>query len=135
MWTALLGWLGNLLGGPFIQAALDGYKAKLSAGNDANKIAAELAARELDVQAKEIEAQNALRIAQIGKWYEPEKIIGYSVAFIIAKVLVWDICLGLGSTPEPKGWIATVTLTVIGFYFGKRGAENVAKIVTGALRK
>ncbi len=133
--TAILSWLASLLTGPLLNKALEGWKAKLAADNDADKIAADLAARELEVQRAEIEAQTQYRIATIGRWYEPEKIIGYSVAFIIAKVLVWDICLGLGSTPEPKGWIATVTLTVIGFYFGKRGAENVAKIVAGALRK
>ena len=133
--TAILSWLASLLSGPIVNGVIDGYKAKLAAGNDKDRIAADLAARELDVQRAEIGAQNALRIAQIGKWWEPEKIIGYSVAFIIAKVLVWDICLGLGSTPEPKGWIANVTLMVIGFYFGKRGAENVAKIVAGALKR
>jgi hypothetical protein len=127
--TAILSWLASFLSGPIVGAVIDGYKAKLAAGNDKDRIAADLAARELDVQRAEIEAQNALRIAQIGKWYEPEKIIGYSVAFTVAKVLVWDICLGLGSTPEPKGWIASVTLSVIAFYFGKRTFENVAKII------
>lgn len=133
--TAILSWLASLLSGPIVNGVIDGYKAKLAAGNDKDRIAADLAARELDVQRAEIEAQTQYRIATVGKWYEPEKIIGYSVAFIIAKVLVWDICLGWGSTPEPKGWIASVTLMVIGFYFGKRGVENVAKIVAGALRK
>lgn len=133
--ASFLSWLLSLLGAPIFNAALDAYRAKLSAGNDKDRIAADLAARELDVQRAEIEAQTQYRIATVGKWYEPEKIIGYSVAFIIAKVLVWDICLGWGSTPEPKGWIANVTLMVIGFYFGKRGAENVAKIVAGALKR
>lgn len=127
--AAIFSWLASFLSGPIVGAVIDGYKAKLAAGNDKDRIAADLAARELDVQRAEIEAQNALRIAQIGKWYEPEKIIGYSVAFTVAKVLVWDICLGLGSTPEPKGWIASVTLSVIAFYFGKRTFENVAKII------
>ncbi len=127
--TAVLSWLASFLSGPIVGAVIDGYKAKLAAGNDKDRIAADLAARELDVQRAEIEAQNALRIAQIGKWYEPEKIIGYSVAFTVAKVLVWDICLGWGTTPEPRGWIANVTLTVIAFYFGKRTFENVAKII------
>lgn len=133
--TGFLAWLASLITGPLLNKALDGWKAKLAAGNDKDRIAADLAARELAVEQREAELQTQYRIATVGKWYEPEKIIGYSVAFIISKVLVWDICLGLGSTPEPKGWIANVTLMVIGFYFGKRGAENVAKIVAGALRK
>jgi len=120
MWT----WLGSLIAGPLVEA----YRAKLAAGNTKDALAAELAKRELDVQAAEIEAQKQIRILQIGHWYEPEKIIGYCVAFIIAKVLVWDICLGLGSTPEPKGWIADISNLVVMFYFGKRGIENAVRI-------
>ena len=44
---AILGWLGNLLGGPFAKAAVDAYRAKLSAENTSEKIAADLATREL----------------------------------------------------------------------------------------
>lgn len=133
--TAIFSWLASLLSGPIVSGVIDGYKAKLAAGNDKDRIAADLAQRELDVQRAELEAQTQYRLATVGKWYDPEKIIGYSVAFIVFKVLVWDICLGWGSTPEPKGWIASVTNLVVMFYFGKRGVENVAKIVAGALRK
>lgn len=133
--TAVLSWLASLFTGPLLDKALAGWKAKLAADNDRDKIAADLAAREIEVQARELEAQNAYRLATVGRWYEPEKIIGYSVAFTVFKVLVWDICLGLGTTPEPKGWIASITTTVVVFYFGKRGAETVARIVAGALRK
>jgi hypothetical protein len=129
MLSTILSWLGGLLGGPFATAAVNAYKAKLDADNNADKIAAELAGRELAMQTREIELQTQLRIAQIGKWYEPEHLIGYAVAFIIGKVLIWDMCLGLGSTPEPRGWIASVTNLVVMFYFGKRGIENVARIL------
>ena len=44
MFTTLLGWLGNLLGGPFAKAAVDAYRAKLSSENTSEKIAADLAA-------------------------------------------------------------------------------------------
>ena len=52
MFTIVLGWLGNLLGGPFAKAAVDAYRAKLTAENTSEKIAADLAARELDVEAE-----------------------------------------------------------------------------------
>lgn len=133
--AAILSWLASLFTGPLLDKALDGWKAKLAADNDKDRIAADLAARELEVQAKEIEAQNALRVAQIGKWYEPEKLMGYSVAVYIGKLLIWDKVLGLGSTDPLGGWIETTANLVVGFYFAKRGAESVAKIVTGALRK
>ena len=40
----------------------------LKAGNTTDKIAADLALRELDVQARELEGQSALKIAEIGRW-------------------------------------------------------------------
>lgn len=127
--TAILSWLASFLSGPIVGAVIDGYKAKLAAGNDKDRIAADLAQRELDVQRAEIEAQNALRIAQIGKWYEPEKLMGYAVAVYVAKLLVYDKVLGLGSTDPLGGWIETTANLIVAFYFGKRTFENVAKII------
>ena len=63
MWS----WLASLISGPIIKGALDAYNAKLKAGNTTDKIAADLALRELDVQAREIEAQAALKTAEIGR--------------------------------------------------------------------
>ncbi|MBN8978001.1 MAG: hypothetical protein J0I08_16135 [Rhizobiales bacterium] len=127
--TAILSWLASLLSGPIVGAVIDGYKAKLAAGNDKDRIAADLAQRELDVQRAEIEAQNALRIAQIGKWYEPEKLMGYAVAIYVGKLLIFDKVLGLGSTDPLSGWIETTANLIVAFYFGKRTFENVAKII------
>lgn len=133
--TAILSWLASFLSGPIVNGVIDGYKAKLAAGNDKDRIAADLAARELDVQRAEIEAQNAYRIATVGKWWEPEKLMGYAVAVYVAKLLVYDKVLGLGTTDSLGGWIETTANLIVGFYFAKRGAESVAKIVTGALRR
>lgn len=132
---AILSWLASLLSGPIVSGVIDGYKAKLAAGNDKDRIAADLAQRELDVQRAEIEAQNAYRLATVGRWYEPEKLMGYAVAVYVAKLLVYDKVLGLGSTDPLVGWIETTANLIVAFYFGKRGAENVARIVAGALRK
>ena len=41
MFATILGWLGNLLGGPFAKAAVDAYRAKLAAGNTSERIAAD----------------------------------------------------------------------------------------------
>ena len=133
--TAILSWLASLFTGPLLDKALAGWKAKLAADNDRDKIAADLAAREIEVQAREIEAQTQYRLATVGRWYEPEKLMGYAVAVYVAKLLVWDKGLGLGSTDPLAGWIETTANLIIGFYFGKRGVENVARIVAGALRK
>jgi hypothetical protein len=129
MFNLVLGWLGNLLGGPFVTAALNAYKAKLSAENAADKVAADLAGRELAVQQRELELQTQLRIAEIGKWYEPDHLAAYVFVAYFGKVVVYDVMLGLGSTPALHGSIANWMGLIAMFLFGKRGIENVARII------
>jgi hypothetical protein len=127
--TAFLTWLASLLTGPLLNKALDAYKAKLSAGNDADKIASDLATRELAVQQRELELQTQYRIASLGRWYEPDKLMGYAVAVYVGKLLIYDKVLGLGSTDPLAGWIETTANLIVAFYFAKRGFENVARII------
>ena len=119
----------SLIGGPVVNALLDGYRARLDAGNTSERIAADLAARELAVQQAEIAAQTQLRIAQIGRWHEPEHLAAYIFVAYLGKVVVWDSMLGLGATPAIKGaageWLALIAM----FLFGKRTIENVARII------
>jgi hypothetical protein len=125
----VLSWLGSLLGGPFAKAAAQAYQAKLTSDNSAEKTAADLAARELAVQQRELELQTQGRIAEMGRWYEPDKLIGYCVAVYFAKLLVWDKVLGLGTTDPLAGLAAVTANLVVSFYFAKRGFENVARIL------
>src|SRR3954466_12274852 len=94
MWMDIL----SFLGGPVIKGLIDAYQAKLKAGNVESKIASDLAATEIASQTAEMQAQTQYRIAAIGHWYEPDKIMGYCVALLLAKLIVWDICFGLGTT-------------------------------------
>ena len=125
MWMAIL----SFLGGPVIKGLIDAYNAKLKAGNVDSKIAADLAATEIAAQTAEANAILQYRIAEIGHWYEPDKLIGYSVAIYLSKLLVWDKVLGLGTTDPLAGFAATTANLVIAFYFAKRGFENVARII------
>lgn len=120
-----LKWGFNLLTG----GLLDAYKARLEAGNDSERIAAELAGRELGVQQAELQAQTQLRIAQIGKWYEPEHLFGYTLWVYFAKCIVWDKVFALGSTDPLTGAVDAWAGLIIMTYFGKRGIENVARIL------
>jgi hypothetical protein len=45
------------------------------------------------------------------------------------KLLIWDKVLGLGSTDPLAGFAATTANLVVGFYFAKRGFENIARII------
>ncbi|MGJ5205551.1 hypothetical protein [Bradyrhizobium sp. HKCCYLR20261] len=125
MWMSILGFVG----GPVIKGLIDAYQAKLKAGNTDSKIAADLAATEIAAQVSESDAQLRLRAAEIGCWYEPDKLIGYCVSIYFAKLLVWDKVLGLGSTDPLAGFASTTANLVISFYFAKRGFENVARII------
>ena len=122
-------WLASFLSGPLLGKALDAYKAKLAAGNTEAGIAADLAAKEVLVQQRELELQTQYRIAEIGHWYEPDKIMGYCVAVYLAKLLIWDKVLGLGVTDPLTGWVETTANLIVAFYFGKRAFENVARII------
>ncbi len=124
-WQMIMGFIG----GPVVKGLLDAYNAKLKAGNTSEKIAADLATSEIAAQQTEIQAQTQYRIAALGYWYEPDKIMGYCVAVYVGKILIWDKVLGLGSTDPLVGWIEITANLIVGAYFAKRGFENVARII------
>lgn len=124
-----LKWLAGFLTGPLLQSGVDAWKAKLQSDSDKDKIAADLAGRELIVQQRELELQTQLRIAELGRWYEPDKLMGYAVALYFGKLLIWDKVLGLGSTDPLAGFAAVTANLVVSFYFAKRGFENIARII------
>ena len=121
--------LFSFLGGPVAKALVSAYQAHLTATTADNQTAAELAGKEIGAQTAEMQAITQYRIAAIGKWYEPEHLMGYCVAVYLAKLLIWDKVLGLGITDPLLGWSGTVSTTIVGAYFGKKGFENVARIL------
>jgi len=126
MWAIL----AKLLSGPIISAAIEAYKAKLAAGSNQDKLAADLAGKDLELQAKERELNTQITISDSGRWWTaaPRAIVCWSFAIYIAKVVVWDTSLGWGSTFALKGMIAEWGGTVICFWFGGRTIEKVARI-------
>jgi hypothetical protein len=131
MLATLLGWLGNLLGGPFAKAAVDAYRAKLGAENASEKVAADLAARELQVESRERELATRPLTAEQGAWYTalPRPLFAYAFVIYVWKVVVWDFVLGLGSTRPLSGDVAQWATVVLSAYFGGRSLEKVARIL------
>ena len=125
MWTAIV----SFLGGPVIKGLIDGYKAKLEAGNTSERIAADLAARELEVQRREAEVHSEYKRALIGHWYEPTNLFGYIMVIYFGKIIVWDKVFSLGVTDGITGQGAEWAGWIMMFYVGKRGFENVARII------
>jgi len=119
----------SFLGGPVIKGLIDAYNLKLKAANADAKIAADLAATEIAAQQSEIQAQTQLKIAEIGHHWEVEKLFAYVTLLYYGKLLLWDKVLGLGSTDPLTGWALWAANLIIGFYFVKRGFENVARII------
>src|SRR5512141_2478599 len=131
MLATVLGWLGNLLGGPFAKAAVDAYRAKLSAENTSEKVAADLAARELDVEKRETELASQVVLAEQGRWYTalPRPLFAFAFVIYVWKVVVWDKVLGLGATDGLSGDVAQWAMIVLTAYFGGRSLEKVARIL------
>jgi hypothetical protein len=103
------------------------YSAKLSAENTDEKTKADLAARELQVQQAEIQAQNQLKIAEIGRWYEPDHLFEYTLWVYF----VYCIAYTLEGYPVPPiaGDAGQWASLIVAFMFGKRGIENVVRIM------
>ena len=131
MFAMVLGWLGNLLGGPFAAAAVKAYQAKLTSENASEKVAAGLAARELSVEQREAELASQAVIAEQGRWYTalPRPLFAFAFVIYVWKVVVWDRVLGLGTTAALSGDVAQWAIIVLTAYFGGRSLEKVARIL------
>ncbi|WP_375764244.1 hypothetical protein ACE10X_13255 [Bradyrhizobium sp. Pha-3] len=125
MWQAIIGFFG----GPVIKGLLDAYNAHLQATTSDKQIAADLAGKEIAAQTVEMQAQAQLRTAEIGHPWEPEKLAFYVCLIFFAKCVIWDKVLGLGTTDPLAGDVSTWAGMIMGFYFGKRTFENVARII------
>jgi hypothetical protein len=124
----------QFLGGPVAKAMVAAYQAHLTATTTDKQTAATLAGQEIAASVAETQAVTQLKIAEIGHPWEIEKLFAYVTLFYYAKLLIWDKVLGLGTTDALGGWVLWAANLVIGFYFAKRGAENVATIIS-AIRK
>lgn len=126
------GILANLIGGPIVTGLIEAYKQKLASGNTSERIAADLAARELAVEQRERELANQLVIAEEGRWWTalPRAMVQYSFAIFVAKVVIWDKVLGWGTTDSLGGDIQQWAGWVMAMWFGGRSLEKVARILT-----
>lgn len=133
MWMMVLKWLGGFVTGPVFDDLLKGYQARLAAGNTEERIAADLAARELAVETRERELAVQQNIADEGRWWTaaPRAITCWAFALYIAKAVVWDTVLGLGSTPALHGDLAQWAGWLMTLWFGGRSIEKVARIIRG----
>jgi len=126
MWS----FLASFLGGPVVNGLIDAYKARLAATNTTDRLAAELAAKEIEAEIESRKAAQAIIIAEQGTWFTraPRAIVQWSFAVFVAKVVVYDKVLALGSTDPLNGDIASWAGMVMVMWFGGRTIEKVAQI-------
>jgi len=122
--------VSGLIAGPVLNAAVDAYKSKLAAGNDRDRIAAELAGRELAVEQRERELNTQTLVAEQGRWYTAiiRPLLALPVIIYFWKVIVWDKVLGWGVTDPLTGMAAEWAGVIITAYVGGRSLEKVARI-------
>jgi len=94
-------------------------------------IAADLAARELAVEARERELATQVVIAEQGRWYTalPRPLFAFAFVIYCWKAVVWDKVFGLGSTAALSGDVSQWATVVLTAYFGGRSLEKVARIL------
>src|SRR5438128_1401109 len=120
MWLTILSSVFSFLGGPVAKALVDGYQAKLAAGNTSERIAADLAGQEVASETAEMQARYQLKRDEIGHPWEPEKLAFYVTLAFYTKCLVYDKMLGWGSTDALGGDISIWAGLIMSFYFGQR---------------
>ena len=129
-----MNWLLSFITGPVLNAitgpVLEAYKARLAATNAQDKLAVDLAIKEIDAEIESRKQAGAIIIAEQGRWYtaivRPLLVLPFAV--YIWKVVIWDIVLGWGSTDPIRGDVASLMMIVVGSYFGGRTIEKVAQI-------
>jgi hypothetical protein len=123
-------WLAGLIGGPILKGLLDAYRAKLDAANARDRLAADLAAKEIEAGIDARRQANALIIAEQGRWYTAiiRPLLAAPVIIYLWKVIVWDKVLGLGTTDPLTGTVAEWAWLIVTTYVGGRTVEKVARI-------
>jgi hypothetical protein len=114
--------LASLIGGPVITGLINAYKAKLDAANIQDRIAADLAAKEIEAEIAARKEASAIIIAEQGRWYTAiiRPLLAFPLVIYLWKVIVWDKVLGLGTTDPITGMVADWTGTIITAYVGGR---------------
>ncbi len=126
MWS----WLASLIGGPVITGLINAYKTKLNAANTQDRIAADLAAKEIEAEIEARKEASTIILAEQGRWYTAiiRPLIAFPLIIYLWKVIVWDKVLGLGTTEPLTGLVAEWTGMIVTAYVGGRSIEKVARI-------
>jgi hypothetical protein len=129
----------RLIGGPIVSSLLKGYRAKLEAANTSDRIAADLAIREIEAGIDARKQAHELRLATSGFWEMRLLTLAIAVPFVAHLWAVWlDTQFRFGweipKFPEPMDdWQGAILLSFFGIYTLGRTVQSVGAAI--ALRR
>ncbi len=126
----MLGMILGFLGGPLLTNLLGAYKARLENASGQDKMAVELAIKEIEAEIVSRAEATKVMALENGRWFTwmPRAIVQWSFALFVGKCVVWDNLLGLGTTDPLNGDISSWAGMVMAMWFGGRTIEKVAQI-------
>jgi hypothetical protein len=126
----MLQWILSVLSAPVFNSIVDAYKAKLAAASTQDKLAVDLAVKEIEAEIAARAQVSAIIVAEQGRWWTSmiRPLAALPVVIYIWKVIVYDKVLGLGTTDAITGDVGTWAGVIITTYFGGRTIEKVARI-------
>jgi len=126
----MLQWILSVLSAPVFNSVVEAYKAKLAAANTQDKLAVDLAVKEIEAEIAARAQACAIVVAEQGRWWTSmiRPLAALPVVIYIWKVIVYDKVLGLGTTDAITGDVGTWAGVIITTYFGGRTIEKVARI-------
>ena len=127
--------LVSLIGGPIVSSLLKGYRAKLDAANASDRIAADLAIREIEAGIEARKRAHELRLATAGFWEMRLLTFAIALPFVAHLWAVWlDTQFRLGwkipKFPEPMDeWQGAILLSFFGIYTLGKAVQSVGTAV------
>lgn len=127
--------LVSLVGGPIVSSLLKGYRAKLDAANASDRIAADLAIREIEAGIEARKRAHELRLATSGFWEMRLLTFAIALPFVAHLWAVWlDTQFRLGwripKFPEPMDeWQGAILLSFFGIYTLGKAVQSIATAV------
>jgi hypothetical protein len=127
--------LVSLVGGPIVSSLLKGYRAKLDAANASDRIAADLAIREIQAGIEARKRAHELRLATSGFWEMRLLTFAIALPFVAHLWAVWlDTQFRLGwkipKFPEPMDeWQGAILLSFFGIYTLGKAVQSVGAAV------
>ena len=111
----MLQWLLSVLSAPVFNTIVEAYKAKLAAANTQDKLAVDLAIKEIEAEIAARAQASAIIVAEQGRWWTSmiRPLAALPVVIYIWKVIVYDKVLGLGTTDASTARISSSGSTAI----------------------